>query len=47
MAAFQSPDWLLTEVIQEDFLAGGELCGKSYSDITQQLEELSYKPIFK
>jgi len=47
MTSFQPPDWLLTEVTQEDFLAGGELCGKSYLDIAPQLERLSYKPIFK
>jgi adenylate cyclase len=46
MLAFQQPEWVLVEVTQENFLAGGELCGKSYSDISSQLDELAYKPIF-
>jgi len=46
MLTFQPPEWLLTEVTEEDFLAGGELCGKSYSDISPRLENLSYNPIF-
>ena len=45
MSSFQLPEWLLTEVTQEDFLAGGELCGKSYADIAPQLDKLGYKPI--
>jgi CYTH domain-containing protein len=42
MAAFEMPDFCLAEVTQEEFLAGGMLCGKSYSDIEGDLARYGY-----
>ncbi len=39
---FQIPDFCLVDVTQEDFLAGGMLCGKSYSEIAENLSRLGY-----
>lgn len=41
-AKFIPPQWLLAEVTQEKFVAGGVLCGKSYSDIEQNLSHYGY-----
>ena len=41
-ASFVVPDWLLVEVTQEKFIAGGMLCGKSYGDIEGRLQALGY-----
>ncbi|MBI2032133.1 MAG: hypothetical protein HYT09_00630, partial [Candidatus Levybacteria bacterium] len=38
MKNFTPPSWLLVEVTQEEFLAGGMLCGKSYGDIEERLK---------
>lgn len=43
--AFRPPEWCLVEVTQEDFLAGGMLCGKKYSDIEPILDKYVYKKI--
>jgi CYTH domain-containing protein len=40
--SFQMPDFCLVEVTQEDFLAGGMLCGKSYKDIETDLSRCGY-----
>lgn len=40
--AFVMPDFCLTDVTQEDFLAGGMLCGKNYADIEADLERFGY-----
>lgn len=40
---FQIPDFCLADVTQEDFVAGGMLCGKSYEDIEKELERFNYK----
>lgn len=42
---FSVPDWFLAEVTQEEFIAGGMLCGKKYSDIEKGLEKFNYKKI--
>ena len=42
---FSPPDFCLVEVTQEEFIAGGYLCGKSYQDIQKNLEEFGYKKI--
>ena len=44
-AKFQMPDWCLVEVTQEEFIAGGMLCGKSYQDIEEQLKRFSYSKL--
>ena len=33
------------EVTNEEFLAGGMLCGKSYEDLKENLEKFNYKKI--
>ena len=42
---FSPPDFCLVEVTQEEFIAGGYLCGKSYEDIEQGLQKYNYKKI--
>jgi len=42
---FTPPEWCLVEVTQEKFLAGGMVCGKSYTDIEAQLNKFGYKKI--
>lgn len=41
--AFVKPDFCLADVTQEDFIAGGVLAGKTYQDITPELERFGYK----
>ena len=43
--AFVMPDFCLVEVTQEEFLAGGMLCGKSYDDISADLALFGYERI--
>src|SRR3989338_7355934 len=38
-SSFVAPDWCLVEVTQEEFIAGGVLAGKSYSDIENKLKK--------
>lgn len=45
MGSFQMPDFCLCEVTQEEFIAGGMLCGKRYTDIEADLERFGYKRI--
>ncbi len=40
--SFRMPDFCVADVTQEQFLAGGMLCGKKYSDISAQLEMHGY-----
>ena len=42
---FEIPDWCLIEVTQEEFLAGGMLCGKTYDDISPLLKKCNYSKI--
>ncbi|MEI7749913.1 MAG: hypothetical protein WCJ25_02820 [Candidatus Moraniibacteriota bacterium] len=42
---FPLPDFCLAEVTQEEFLAGGMLCGKSYDDIAFDLARFGYERI--
>ncbi|MEW5955482.1 MAG: hypothetical protein AB1626_03020 [Candidatus Micrarchaeota archaeon] len=44
-AAFETPEFCLTDVTQEDFVAGGMLCGKKYSDIEPELKKFGYAKI--
>ncbi|MBL7160622.1 MAG: CYTH domain-containing protein [Candidatus Aenigmarchaeota archaeon] len=41
-AAFTRPDFCLADVTQEEFIAGGKLCGKCYKDIESQLQWFGY-----
>ena len=40
--SFSMPEFCLADVTQEEFLAGGLLCGKGYSDIEQRLSKFNY-----
>ncbi len=42
---FSPPDFCLGDVTQEEFIAGGMLCGKSYEDIEDKLSDWNYSPI--
>ena len=42
---FIAPGWLLVEVTQEKFIAGGVLWGKSYAEIENQLVRYGYEPV--
>ena len=39
---FEAPDFCLVEVTEEDFIAGGMLCGKCYEDISGELDRVGY-----
>ena len=40
--SFEMPDFCLADVTQEDFIAGGMICGKSYKDIEKDLKRYDY-----
>ena len=42
---FVPPSWVLAEVTQEKFIAGGMLCGKGYADIEDKLKTFGYSKI--
>ena len=42
---FVQPDVCLADVTQEDFIAGGLLCGKAYADIEAELARFNYKKL--
>lgn len=44
-AAFTMPDFCLADVTQEQFAAGGRICGKSYADLEGELKRFSYQPL--
>lgn len=44
-AKFTIPNVCLADVTQEEFIAGGLLAGKSYSDISHQLDRFNYKAL--
>ena len=43
---FQMPHFCLAEVTQEDFIAGGMICGKTYEDIEDDLRKFKYNKLF-
>lgn len=44
--SFVMPDFCLADVTQEEFIAGGMLCGKSYEEIASELAAFGYqKPL--
>jgi CYTH domain-containing protein len=43
---FQMPDFCLVEITQEEFIAGGMICGKSYENIEEDLNRFRYKKLF-
>ncbi len=44
--SFEMPDFCLVDITQEDFIAGGMICGKSYEDIESELDRFDYKRLF-
>lgn len=44
-AKFIPPDWVLADVTQEKFVAGGMLCGKAYADIENSLNHYKYSKV--
>lgn len=44
--AFKMPFFCLAEVTQEDFIAGGVLCGKKYTDLENELKRFNYQKLF-
>ena len=42
---FTPPDWILADVTQDKFIAGGMLCGRSYDDIQDELISRRYQKI--
>jgi CYTH domain-containing protein len=42
-ADFNMPGFCLADVTQEEFIAGGMLCGKSYEDVEPELRRFNYK----
>jgi CYTH domain-containing protein len=44
--AFRIPDFCLVDITQEKFIAGGMLCGKTYTDIEKDLKRFGYQSVF-
>ena len=44
--SFGIPDFCLVDVTQEDFIAGGIICGKSYEDIAEKLDGYGYQKLY-
>ncbi len=42
---FSLPNFCLVDVTQEDFVAGGKLCGRKYKDIEQDLKRFNYSKL--
>ena len=45
MDSFSMPEFCLADVTQEEILAGGIHCGKSYQDIEEKLKKFNYSPV--
>lgn len=43
--SFLMPDFCLADVTQDEFIAGGMLCGKKYTDLQSHLEKYKYGKI--
>jgi CYTH domain-containing protein len=43
--SFEMPEFCLVDVTQEEFIAGGILCGKNYSELEKKLTSFGYKKI--
>lgn len=39
------PDFCLAEVTEEDFIAGGVICGKTYADVAPELARFGYEKL--
>ncbi len=45
-SAFVMPDFCSDDITQEEFIAGGVICGKSYDDVKDNLDRFSYSPLY-
>ena len=45
-ASFKMPFFCLADVTQEDFIAGGILCGKRYADLEKDLSKFNYQKLY-
>lgn len=45
LESFVIPSFCLADVTQEEFIAGGMLCGKAYADIEENLGRFNYEKI--
>lgn len=43
--SFIMPDFCLVDITQEEFIAGGMLCGKTYDDLESKLSTFGYKKL--
>jgi CYTH domain-containing protein len=43
--SFKKPDFCLVDITPEEFIAGGMICGKNYSDIEAKLNSFNYKKL--
>jgi CYTH domain-containing protein len=43
---FEMPEFCLADISNEEFIAGGMICGKSYEDISSDLNRFGYKKLF-
>ncbi len=43
---FKAPSFCLAEITQETFIAGGMICGKTYSQIAKHLNKFNYKKLY-
>jgi len=43
---FEIPDFCLVDITQEEFIAGGMICSKSYKNIEKELRRFKYKKLF-
>jgi hypothetical protein len=39
------PDFCLSDITQEEFIAGGMVCGKCYEDLIEDLTKFNYEKI--
>lgn len=44
-SVFKMPGLALSDVTQEEFIAGGMLAGKTYNDISSELKRFNYRRI--
>ena len=42
---FEIPEFCMTDITQELFIAGGMICGKTYEDIKEDLDRLNYSKL--
>lgn len=43
--SFEIPNFCSVDITQEDFIAGGMICGKTYEDVKEDLKKYNYEPL--